>query len=117
MHVRDANALRAKRGLSHLQVGSIAMYDNAVRHSTRMGHGAPFDHQPIRKGVRVGKGLPCEAELSAENIAQNNVPFSGQADPAKICVDDWEDSPGHLSNMLDAGNVNTVIGICIDTED
>lgn len=112
MAVQYTNAVRGRAGKAPIESGSKYMYENAMKHSRNMMNGAPFEHQPIREGLTVGSGSKCEALLTGENIAYDFVPFSGASNPAKICVDAWEKSPGHYKNMI-GDHANNVVGITI----
>lgn len=110
--VRLANVIRAKNGKEPLKVGTMAMLKNAMMWSKTLETGQ-WKHQDIRSLV-VAPGETCETGLSAENIAQNFVSFSGPSDPAAICMDAWENSPGHFRNIISDSHTNTVVGITIE---
>jgi hypothetical protein len=97
------NQIRARHGHGPIAVGTVAMLNNAVRHSQSFVSG-PFKHQQLSD---VTAEIQCGTFCSGENIAL----FTGHADdPAKTCMDLWENSPEHLDNIL-RGNDFTVIGI------
>jgi hypothetical protein len=101
--VQYNNEIRAKHGLGPLSIGSVSMLDNAVQHSMSFVSG-PFQHQILEKATA---DIKCGIFCSGENIAK----FSGESDdPAKKCMDMWENSPGHLANILGASSM-TVVGI------
>jgi hypothetical protein len=79
------------------------MLANAIKHSESFTGGS-FEHQDLQK---VTNDIQCNIFCSGENIAK----FSGPSDdPAKKCMDMWENSEGHLANIL-RDNSMTVIGI------
>jgi hypothetical protein len=101
--VQYNNEIRAKHGLGPVSIGSASMLDNAIQHSISFVSG-PFQHQILDKATA---DIKCGIFCTGENIAK----FSGKSDdPAKKCMDIWENSPGHLSNILGASSM-TVVGI------
>jgi hypothetical protein len=86
-----------------VMAGTVAMLANAVRHSQSFTDGS-FEHQKLST---VTDEIQCGTFCSGENIAK----FSGPSDdPAKKCMDMWEESKGHLENIL-RDNGMTVVGI------
>jgi uncharacterized protein YkwD len=105
MAVKYNTAIRAKHGKGPVAIGNQAMLDNAIKHGREM-EGGPFEHQNLGK---VTDEVQCKVFCSGENIAK----YSGKSDdPAKKCMDMWENSSGHLANIL-RDNDYTVIGIYI----
>jgi uncharacterized protein YkwD len=96
------NRIRGKYGKGGLQDGTLSMLKNALEHSKSLAYS--FRHQDL---TYVTDQIKCKIFCSAENIAY----FTGPSDdPAKMCVDMWEKSYGHLQNILRNGDV-TAIGI------
>lgn len=103
--VQYVNEIRANYGKEPLRLGTESMLQNAVKHSTYMLNTGDFNHQELSS---VTTEIGCNIFCGAENIAY----FSGQqSDPAKVCVDMWRNSPGHLQNILTDRNQLTVVGI------
>lgn len=99
------NDIRISRGLAPFHVGTVSMLDNAVSHSRFMLDSNSFNHQDLSE---VTQSIGCGIFCGAENIAY----FGGkQSNPAKMCVDMWKNSEGHLANILSDANQLTVIGI------
>ncbi|MCC5641980.1 CAP domain-containing protein [Nostoc sp. CHAB 5824] len=97
------NNYRVSQGLAKLTSNSAI--DNQARiHSQDMANGtAPFGHTGFSQRVKA-VGIPYS--LAGENVAYNQ----GYSDPAKIAVQGWLKSPGHLANIR--GNFNkTGIGV------
>lgn len=101
------NQIRSMYGIAPLAMGTYSMLENAVQHSYVMQLQGTLTHQDLGYvSYEVGCGLFC----SGENLAYN-VGMMGQSSPAKRCVDQWRDSPGHLSNILDPYQTHAAIGI------
>jgi hypothetical protein len=96
-------AIRQRHGMKPVPAGTVAMLANAVRNSQGFTDGR-FEHQKLSS---VTDEIQCNTFCSGENIAK----FSGPSeDPAKKCMDMWENSEGHLENIL-RDNGMTVVGI------
>jgi uncharacterized protein YkwD len=91
------NAFRIKRGLSKLTWNN-GLATRAEEHSKNMALGkVKCGHAGFKKRIAH---VPNIALTAAENVFMCNM----QGDIAKICVDSWIESPGHLKNVL--GNFN-----------
>jgi hypothetical protein len=101
--VKYNNDVRSRHGKSPIAVGNQAMLDNDIKHCREM-EGGSFVHQDL---TRVTGEIQCKVFCSGENIAK----FSGPSDdPALKCMNMWENSDGHLQNIL-RQNDYTTIGI------
>ncbi|MEH1777966.1 CAP domain-containing protein [Nostoc sp.] len=97
------NSYRVSQGLPALTRN--AAIDNQVRiHSQNMANGTvTFGHTGFSQRV-IAIGISYRA--ASENVAFNQ----GYSDPAKIAVQGWLESPGHLANIR--GNYDwTGIGV------
>jgi hypothetical protein len=93
------NLIRGKNGKGGLQDGTVSMLANTLQHSQSLAYS--FSHQSLS---HVTDQIQCKIFCSAENIAY----FTGHSDdPAKMCVDMWEKSSGHLENILRDSDVTT----------
>ncbi|MEH2297255.1 CAP domain-containing protein [Nostoc sp.] len=101
------NDYRASQGLPKLTRNSAI--DNQARiHSQDMASGkVPFGHTGFLERVNA-IGIPYSA--AGENVASNG----GYSNPAKIAVQGWLNSPGHLANIR--GNYNKT-GIGVSSKD
>ncbi|MEH2053711.1 CAP domain-containing protein [Nostoc sp.] len=99
----QVNSYRVSQGLPVLTRN--AAIDNQVRiHSQNMANGAvTFGHTGFSQRI-IAIGTSYKA--ASENVAFNQ----GYSDPAKIAVQGWLESPGHLANIR--GNYDrTGIGV------
>jgi hypothetical protein len=93
------NLIRGKYGKGVLHDGTVSMLANTLKHSRSLAYS--FSHQSL---TRVTEQIQCKIFCSAENIAS----FTGHSDdPAKKCVDMWEQSSGHRENILRDSDVTT----------
>jgi hypothetical protein len=91
------NEIRARHNVNGKVVaGTQSMLDNAVKHCQDMATGLGLKHQDLGE---AGKQVGCDVFINRENIAS----FSGnENDPAVQCMKMWEESDGHLKNILEA---------------
>lgn len=102
------NAYRATQGLPALVRNTFI--DTQCRiHSQNMANGSvPFGHQGFSTRV-INTGIRYTS--AAENVAYNQ----GYADSAKVAVDGWLKSAGHLANIK--GNFNLAgMGVAVNPQ-
>lgn len=92
----------ADQGQGDLVVGTQSMLDNAVSHCRKMANGFGLNHQDL--GAASGT-VGCDLFISAENIARTGT----SADPAEACMKMWENSEGHLNNIMRAAEGDYVV--------
>lgn len=98
------NDVRTRHGESKmLQVGPVAMLDNAVKHSKDMMHGLGLEHQSLPS---VTSEVGCGVFISGENIAMNS--GMNYRDPAEQCLEQWETSSEHFQNIMSDHDFVTV---------
>jgi len=87
-----------------LRVGTMSQLNNAVQYANVLGNLGVLQHQ-ILSDVTAKVG--CSRFIGGENVAYN----FNSGDVAKFCVNQWENSSGHLRNMLSDSNDEVVVGI------
>lgn len=112
-----ANRIRAAAGRAPYEMGTLAMFENALAHSKRMAGRGRLFHQSL-KGLNQAPGFQCKSFISGENVAQNYVPFdtSKPTDPAYMCMQQWKNSPGHYRNIISTYHKFVVVGVYIDSK-
>ena len=107
--IKYTNQLREAKSVPPLVSGSVAMFQNAMRHSKVQDQAVDIFHQPIENGIQVGSG-DCRQTLHGENVATYMHPRINNA--AMYCVMDlWKNSPGHYANMVNAKFKSVVVAI------
>lgn len=92
----------ADQGQGDLMIGTQSMLDNAVSHSKKMANGSRLRHQFLSS---ASEAVGCDLFISAENIARTG----GSADPVEQCMSMWENSEGHLNNIMGATEGDYVV--------
>jgi uncharacterized protein YkwD len=101
----QVNQYRQSRGLSPLRLDE-RISQQARLHSEAMASGsASFSHDGFEGRVEIISNS-INYRGAAENLAYNQ----GHADPVKVAVQGWIDSPGHHKNMIGDFNL-TGIGV------
>lgn len=101
---RYTNDVRRRNGVSEkLKVGTESQLRNAVRYAKVLGDLGRLEHQDLGEAAQ---DVGCNRFIVGENIAMN----FGDSDVAKTCVDQWENSAGHLENILRPGTKEVVVG-------
>lgn len=102
--VRYTNNIRKRYGVKRpLRVGPERQLQNAVRYAQRLRQMRSLKHQDLRKATRE---VGCSRFIGGENIAFNYE----EGDIARACVTQWENSPGHLRNILSSRFNDVVVG-------
>lgn len=102
---QQVNQYRASLALPPLSLDD-RISQQARLHSQQMASGrVTFSHEGFAQRIEaIASTIPYRS--AAENVAYNQ----GHADPVKVAVEGWINSPGHQENM--AGNFNlTGIGV------
>jgi len=103
--VEYTNQVRLRHGKKKmLRVGPISQLNNAIEYANVLGNLGVLQHQILSE---VTAKVGCSRFIGAENVAYN---FNSD-DIAKFCVNQWENSSGHLRNMLSDANDEVVVGI------
>jgi hypothetical protein len=90
----ENNRIRMRHGKTSMpSVGPVRMLQNALDHTKTLP--AKFEHQDL---IVAAKKVQCDVFISGENIAMHQ--DSSITDHAAECMRQWENSPGHLSNIL-----------------
>lgn len=108
----EINRIRNERGLPELKLNA-KLREVARRHSADMAAAGYFSHtSPSGQGLkdRLGTSLGSRF-LAGENIQRNDYP-----DPARVAIQGWLKSPGHLQNILNEKFTETGIGVAADSE-
>jgi uncharacterized protein YkwD len=103
------NDIRDRKGDgTQIVAGTESMLRNAVDHSKDMSASLGMVHQDL---TAAGKAVGCDVFVNRENIAW----YSGyDVDPAEQCMLQWENSEGHLANIVGAKSGDYVaVGIVI----
>lgn len=97
------NDVRRRHGArATLMDGSVGMLSNAVKHSKIMAARKELFHQDlVAISGEFGCGLSCESE----NVATFSAGADDKLDLALRCVQLWEESEGHLRNIMQAAEV------------
>ena len=91
--VAYTNQFRAQKGLKPVRWNQ-ALANTGFTHSINMGIGkVGWGHDGFRERIQ---SLPIKAKSAAENLYMGNMP----GDVAKLAVDGWIESPGHLKNLV-----------------
>lgn len=99
------NAVRARHGLlKSLSDGTVSQLHNARRFAHRLSTLGALEHQVLSAATRE---VGCGRFVGGENVAYN---YERDADVAAVCVRQWEQSPGHLKNILRDWFEEVVVG-------
>lgn len=102
------NQVRRRHGVgTSLVDGPKAMLRNAVNYAKELVAMGQLDHQDL---YEAAKKVGCGRFICGENVAM----VQDRGDIAKHCVDSWESSSGHLSNMVASQTEETSIGVQFD---
>lgn len=104
------NKVRRKNSMSPLLSGTVKQLENAMMHDKAMKRDNKLYHQKLRI-VKLG----CNSFFSGENVAVNHVYNCrlDKRDPAKMCVDQFIESPGHFKNLINKDHERMVMGVFI----
>lgn len=86
----------ADQGQGDLVVGTQSMLDNCVWHSKMMAESLGMVHQDLNEATLA---VGCDLFVSGENVAWFGG-YSEDTDPAVQCMKQWEESEGHLDNIM-----------------
>lgn len=110
----EVNRVRRAQGLERLE-WNRRLAQEARRHALNMAARRFFAHRDPQRG-------DIAERLSASHIrwrkcAENLFRERGYDDPATVAVQNWQESPGHRQNMLDAVMTQTGVGVAIQGPD
>ena len=108
----EINRIRAQQGLSKLRPNQ-RLCAVARRHSSNMAETGYLSHtDSLGRDFKARLGtIVAERYQAAENVATNNFPNS-----ARVAVQGWCQSPGHLKNILNEKFTDTGIGVAVSPE-
>lgn len=108
----EINRIRAQQGLSQLRPNQ-RLCAVARRHSSNMAETGYLSHtDSLGRDFKARLGtIVAERYQAAENVATNNFPNS-----ARVAVQGWYQSPGHLKNILNEKFTDTGIGVAVSPE-
>ncbi len=99
--VKYTNELRAKRGLppfTHDLKMSFVSRDWSIKQGAAISHaGFPGARATVYRDNFPGEGM---ASISAENVAMQGSSGNDPDEVGRSFVSQWENSPGHLANMV-----------------
>lgn len=105
-----SNIVRRRHGQNKmLSDGPQTQLLNADQYARHLASIRTLRHQQLSQATnQVG----CNRFIAGENIAYNYE----QGDVAKACVDQWENSPGHLANLLRSKFDEVVVGFYFSSD-
>lgn len=111
--LKYVNDYRRTQGLSKmLTSGSSSQLSNAVSHSKKMKQRGSIYHQQISK-VNLG----CSTFFSGENVANNHCSSDEtNTDPARLCVDQFIQSPPHRRNIVSEYHESVTMGVYVSDD-
>lgn len=108
----EINRIRAQQGLFQLRPNQ-RLCAVARRHSSNMAGTGYLSHtDSLGRDFKARLGsMVVERYQAGENVATNNFP-----DSARVAVQGWCRSPGHLRNILNEKFTDTGIGVAVSAE-
>jgi uncharacterized protein YkwD len=108
----EINRIRAQQGLPQLRPNQ-RLCSLARRHSSNMAGTGYLSHtDSLGRDFKARLGsIVVERYEAGENVATNNFP-----DSARVAVQGWCQSPGHLRNILNERFTETGIGVAVSAE-
>ena len=109
----EINRMRAEQGLPQLRLND-KLCAIARSHSSNMakyGYLSHTDSEGRDFSERLGSRIAIRYYQAGENVAKNN--FSNSA---RVAVQGWCQSPGHLKNILNERFAETGVGVAVNSE-
>lgn len=105
------NDVRRRHGTQKdLRDGLERQLSNAIEYAGQLASIGELRHQPL---AEITELVGCGRWIGGENVAYNS---EGSGDFAKACVDQWENSAGHLENIMRETFDEVVVGFYLSPD-